>query len=225
MQNVKMVTVGDGTVGKTSLLMSYTENRFPVDYVPTIFDNFTTGVEVDGRLISFALWDTAGQEEYARLRSLSYPETDVFLICFSVTSQASLENVRTKWATELNHCCPGAKKILCGTKLDLRPTSSSYSFGKPEELKGYVTTEMGRKVAEEIGAAGYFECSALTQQGVAAVFEGAIRAVPSPSKRSRTRRSETASSSKREPKKQRCRFLLFISFGLVTFTYLNILQL
>lgn len=181
MQNIKLVTVGDGTVGKTSLLMSYTENRFPIDYVPTIFDNFTTGVEVDGRLVSLALWDTAGQEEYARLRSLSYPETDVFIICFALNSMASLDNVRTKWAVELSHSCPTAKKVLVGTKLDLRPTttSSSSPYSGKEELRGFITTEQGRKVAEEIGAAGYYECSALTQHGVSAIFEGAVRAVPS----------------------------------------------
>jgi small GTP-binding protein len=51
---------------------------------------------VDGKTISLGLWDTAGQEDYDRLRPLSYPQTDVFLICFSVVSPPSFENVRTK---------------------------------------------------------------------------------------------------------------------------------
>jgi len=184
MQNIKLVTVGDGTVGKTSLLMSYTENRFPIDYVPTVFDNYTTGVEVDGRLISFALWDTAGQEEYAKLRALSYPDTDVFLVCFALNSLSSFDNVRTKWAPELTHYCPTAKKILVGTKLDLRKDNPSSFASSGEEKKertdGMISTEMGRSLAEEIEAAHYFECSALTQQGMAAVFDGAIRSIPSP---------------------------------------------
>jgi len=166
MQNVKLVTVGDGAVGKTSLLISYTENRFPIDYVPTVFDNFTTGVEVDHRLINFALWDTAGQEEYKRLRCLSYPETDVFLICFSIVSTASLDNVKTVWAPEVKHHCPTAKIILVGTKLDLR-----------ESTKPHVTPEEGEKMAKTINAEKYMECSALTQTGLKAVFEEAIRAV------------------------------------------------
>jgi len=174
MQNVKCVVVGDGAVGKTSLLISYTENRFPVDYVPTVFDNFTTGVEVDGKLINFALWDTAGQEEYARLRALSYPETDVFLLCYSVIAPASFDNIKTKWFPEISHHCPGAKCILVGTKIDLRDDKATM-----EALKGdkAPTPEMGKKMAEDIGAEAYFECSALTQEGLKRVFEEAIRAV------------------------------------------------
>lgn len=174
MQNVKCVVVGDGAVGKTSLLISYTENRFPVDYVPTVFDNFTTGVEVDGKLINFALWDTAGQEEYSRLRALSYPETDVFLLCFSVVSPASFDNIKTKWFPEINHHCPGAKCILVGTKIDLREDKATVESTKGEKLP---TFEQGKRLAQDIGAECYLECSALTQNGLKKVFEEAIRCV------------------------------------------------
>lgn len=51
---------------------------------------------VDGRPISLGLWDTAGQEDYDRLRPLSYPQTDVFLICFSIVSPPSFDNVKAK---------------------------------------------------------------------------------------------------------------------------------
>jgi len=104
------ISVGDAGVGKTCLLISYTENRFPVDYIPNVFDNFTTEVEVDGHPIKLALLDTAGPEEYSRLRALSYPETDVFLICFSTVALASFENIKTKWWPEVENHCPEAKK-------------------------------------------------------------------------------------------------------------------
>eukprot|EP00009_Paramoeba_aestuarina_P007145 CAMPEP_0201507412 /NCGR_PEP_ID=MMETSP0161_2-20130828/1076_1 /ASSEMBLY_ACC=CAM_ASM_000251 /TAXON_ID=180227 /ORGANISM="Neoparamoeba aestuarina, Strain SoJaBio B1-5/56/2" /LENGTH=197 /DNA_ID=CAMNT_0047901767 /DNA_START=135 /DNA_END=728 /DNA_ORIENTATION=- len=174
MQNVKCVVVGDGAVGKTSLLISYTENRFPVDYVPTVFDNFTTGVEVDNKLINFALWDTAGQEEYSRLRALSYPETDVFLLCFSVINATSFENVKSKWHPEISHHCPDAKTMLVGTKIDLREDQETRDSLKGEKLP---TPEMGTSLATQIGAVAYLECSALTQEGLRRVFEEAIRAV------------------------------------------------
>ncbi|VDN91982.1 unnamed protein product [Brugia pahangi] len=209
-RQIKCVVVGDGTVGKTCMLISYTTDSFPVEYVPTVlasslyinscsanthhkifvcqrshlmagseFDNFSAQMTVDGYPVNLGLWDTAGQEDYDRLRPLSYPQTDVFVLCFSIVAPVSFDNVLTKWIPEIRHNCPDAPILLIGTKLDLRDDPETLRQLNADG-KQPVSKNQGQKVAKRIRAVKYLECSALTQQGLKAVFEEAVRAVIAP---------------------------------------------
>lgn len=122
-----------------------------------------------------ALWDTAGQEDYDRLRPLSYPDTDVILMCFSIDSPDSLENIPEKWTPEVRHFCPNVPIILVGNKKDLRTDETT----KRELMKlkqEPVRPEEGKAMADKIGAFAYLECSAKSKEGVRQVFEMATRA-------------------------------------------------
>ncbi|XP_064486433.1 ras-like GTP-binding protein Rho1 isoform X2 [Ornithodoros turicata] len=109
-----------------------------------------------------------GQEDYDSLRSISYPDTDVALICFSLVQPDSLVNVVERWNPEVAHFCPRVPIILVGTKKDLRNKPDVVEKRKP------VTSYEGRLVAEKIGAFAYLECSALTTEGVHKVFQTAV---------------------------------------------------
>ncbi|PHT49948.1 Rac-like GTP-binding protein RHO1 [Capsicum baccatum] len=176
---IKCVTVGDGAVGKTCLLISYTSNTFPTDYVPTVFDNFSANVVVNGATVNLGLWDTAGQEDYNRLRPLSYRGADVFILAFSLISKASYENVSKKWIPELKHYAPGVPIVLVGTKLDLRD-DKQFFVDHPGAVP--ITTAQGEELRKTIGAPSYVECSSKTQQNVKAVFDAAIKVVLQPPK-------------------------------------------
>ena len=176
MQAVKCVIVGDGAVGKTCLLISYTTNAFPNEYIPTVFDNYSATVMVDAKPINLGLWDTAGQEDYDRLRPLSYPQTDVFLICFSVVSRSSFNNISTKWLPEIKHYEPKCRMMIVGTKTDCR-NDEQIMRKLAEENQKAVTAEEGEKLAKDIKAVCYMECSALTRSGLNQVFDEAIHIV------------------------------------------------
>lgn len=163
---ITVVAVGDGAVGKTSMLVSYAQGHFPTGYVPTVFDNYNAIEIVGGRNIEICLIDTAGQEAYDQLRLLSYKNVDITMICFDTSLWDSLDNVVTKWAPEVKENCPNKPLVLVGTKIDKRKETKS---------KSCVSTSKGKSVAKQIGAVDYLECSALTSDGLTTVFSETIQ--------------------------------------------------
>ena len=184
----KMVIVGDGSCGKTCLYTRFVKDRFPVDYVPRVFESYVGDIRVDGTTVELAFWDTIGDEQYAdRLRPLSYPDTDVFLMCFSIDSPTSLAKVLEKWAPGVRDFCPDVPIILVGTKKDLRNDENAkreLSKVKQEPVK----SEEGSLMCERIKAYAYLECSAKTKEGVRDVFTTAARAALMTKKRRNKRK-------------------------------------
>ena len=171
----KLVIVGDGACGKTCLLIVFSKGMFPEVYVPTVFENYVADVEVDGKKVELALWDTAGQEDYDRLRPLSYPDSHVILICFAVDSPDSLDNVQEKWISEVMHFCQGLPIILVACKKDLRQDAKTIQDLARMNQKP-VTAQEGQSCKEKIHATAYVECSAKSGDGVREVFQTATRA-------------------------------------------------
>ncbi|KAJ6255020.1 hypothetical protein M0813_11806 [Anaeramoeba flamelloides] len=150
-----------------------------------IFDNYSANVMVDGEPINLGLWNTAGQEDYDRLRPLSYPGTDVFVVCFSLVSKTSFKNINSKWIQEIKHYCPDTPIVLVGTKLDLRNCQRNQ-----QNSDGIVLYQEGMELCSNIGAEKYIECSSLTQKNLLAVFDETIKAVlyPGTSKKKKKRK-------------------------------------
>ena len=153
---------------QTDLLRVFQRGEFPERHVPTVFDTYVQDVHIppNNTPVQLALWDTAGQEDFDRLRPLCYPDSDVILICFSLDNYDSLENVVEKWQPEVLQYT-GHHKVpynLVGTKRDLR--------GRRGEGVSYLE---GEAIARRIGARGYIECSARYNEGVTEVFQFAAR--------------------------------------------------
>ncbi|NXO02618.1 RHOF protein, partial [Rhinopomastus cyanomelas] len=185
---VKAVVVGDGGCGKTSLLVAFASGDFPKVYVPTVFEKYTASLQVGSKLVKIHLWDTAGQEDYDRLRPLSYSDANVVLICFDVTNPNSFDNILTKWYPEVNHFCKGVPVLLVGCKTDLRQDREV--LGKLEE--GHlepISYQQAKAMARQVRAVSYMECSARFQENVRDIFTKACGAALSAARRTQRRRA------------------------------------
>ncbi|KAJ8921720.1 hypothetical protein NQ315_010630 [Exocentrus adspersus] len=162
---IRITVVGDGDTGKTCMLIVYKDKKFDNRYVPTVFDVYSMTIPINSIEYKIILSDTAGQEEFDKLRRMAYKEVDSFILTYAVNERDSFENVYSKWAPELRRFAPRAKIILVGTKSDLRTYSPAH-----------VSTEEGERLAREIGAHGFIENSSKELRNVDSTFQMAILA-------------------------------------------------
>ncbi|XP_018560954.1 ras-like GTP-binding protein RhoL [Anoplophora glabripennis] len=160
---IRITVVGDGDTGKTCMLIVYKDKKFDDRYVPTVFDVYSMTIPINDLEYKVILSDTAGQEEFDKLRRMAYKDVDAFILTYAVNERDSFENVFTKWAPELRRFAPKAKIILAGTKCDLRSHS-------PRHVK----TEDGERLARDIEAHGFIENSSKQQRNIDATFQMAI---------------------------------------------------
>ena len=180
---IKAVIVGDGAVGKTCLCIAYTQNKFPEGYIPTVFDNYSAKLQVDGKVVNLTIWDVSGQEDYKRTRPINYPNTNVFMVCFELVNPTNLENIESVWLPEIDEFSKGAPFILIGTKSDLRDDWDNLPADKKDPSYRPISTEEGQNFAKKIGAVKYIECSALKSINVGEVFEETVRIGLNPPKK------------------------------------------
>jgi len=198
---IKVALVGDGTVGKTCMLMSYVCQAFMEDYIPTMFDNFSAIEEIDGELVNVILWDTAGQEDYETIRTTTcFPNTHIFIVCFSVVHPDSFHNVKQKWLEELKKASPDTPFILVGTKTDLREKEDVVKK-LAEKNKEPISSKEGKKRAKEIKAKAYVECNAKELSTVNEVFRTALKIVMDPLKDQKKLIAKLAKKEEAEEKK------------------------
>ncbi|KAJ7309788.1 hypothetical protein JRQ81_007856 [Phrynocephalus forsythii] len=185
-EELKMVIVGDGGCGKTSLLLVYTEGTFPEQYAPSVFEKHTTSIAVGKKDVILHLYDTAGQDDYDRLRPLSYQNTNVVLICYDVMNPTSFDNVLIKWSHEVNHFCRGIPVVLVGCKTDLRKDKEHLRKLRSAQQEP-ITYSQGEEACRQMNADVYLECSAKFRENVESVFKEAASIALNAMKKSKRR--------------------------------------
>jgi len=166
MHILKLCVLGDGAVGKTSLIIRHVDKRFVTEYKPTIgFDIAlkTMKIEEGGVSAELLIWDIAGQAIFEKIREEYLQGTNAAMIVFDLTRKETYDHVKD-WLRELNTYAGKVPFILVGNKSDLAS-------------KKVVSEEVGKKYAKTLGAIEYIETSAKTGQKVEDAFEKIIKKV------------------------------------------------
>lgn len=188
----KLVLVGDVQCGKTAMLQVLAKDCYPETYVPTVFENYTAGLELEEQRVELSLWDTSGSPYYDNVRPLCYSDADAVLLCFDISRPDTVESALKKWKAEIMDFCPSTRIILVGCKTDLRTDVCTLMELSNQRLTP-ISHEQGTLLAKQVGAEVYLECSAFTsEKSIHSVFRSAalmcLNKLQPPIKQSPTRR-------------------------------------
>lgn len=169
----KLVLVGDVQCGKTAMLQVLAKDCYPETYVPTVFENYTAGLELEEQRVELSLWDTSGSPYYDNVRPLCYSDADAVLLCFDISRPETVESSLKKWKAEIMDFCPSTRIILVGCKTDLRTDVCTLMELSNQRLTP-ISHEQGTLLAKQVGAEVYLECSAFTsEKSIHSVFRSA----------------------------------------------------
>lgn len=130
---LKLLIIGDSSVGKTSMLLSYTDNYFPESHLATIGVEYKVKeIETDKYNISLQIWDTAGQERFRSITKSFFRNTNGIIFVYDVTCRKSFQSVK-EWIKDSELHDTGFEKILCGNKIDLKE-KREVNFDELEEF-------------------------------------------------------------------------------------------
>ena len=152
--NLKILILGDSSVGKTSLLLKYADGYFPTIYVATIGVEYKIKtIKINEVDINLQIWDTAGQERFRSITQNFMKGADGILYVYDITQKTTFDNLRT-WIRQSEESTEGFKKLIVGNKCDLEnerviSKESLKKFCDEKNLKGIeVSAKLGIKVNE-----------------------------------------------------------------------------
>ncbi|KAG9269538.1 rho family GTPase 1a [Astyanax mexicanus] len=172
----KLVLVGDVQCGKTAMLQVLAKDCYPETYVPTVFENYTAGLDLEEQRVELSLWDTSGSPYYDNVRPLCYSDSDAVLLCFDISRPDTVDSSLKKWKTEIMDFCPSTRILLVGCKTDLRTDVCTLMELSNQKMVP-ISHEQGSLLAKQLGAEAYLECSAFTsEKSIHSVFRSAALA-------------------------------------------------